>query len=40
MIETLLNHLDRLILSDWTDESVLQAVDRLLDVVRNGVGVT
>ena len=40
VIETLLNHLDRLILPDWTDESVLQAVDRLLDVVRNGVGVT
>ena len=40
VIETLLNHLDRLILPDWTDESVLEAVDRLLDVVRNGVGVS
>ena len=40
VIETLLNHLDRLILPDWTDESVLEAVDRLLDVVQNGVGVS
>ena len=38
VIETLLNHLDAMIPADWTDESVLQAVDRLLDVVRNGVG--
>ena len=38
VIETLLNHLDAMIPADWTDESVLQAGDRLLDVVRNGVG--
>jgi AcrR family transcriptional regulator len=38
VIETLLNHLDSLIPGDWTDESILEAVDRLLDVVRSGVG--
>lgn len=38
VIETLLNHLDAMIPADWTDESVLQAVDRLLDVIRFGVG--
>ena len=38
VIETLLNHLDSMIPPDWDDESVLQAVDRLLDVIRSGVG--
>lgn len=38
VIETLLNHLDRLIPVEWTDEHVLLAVDRLLGVVKNGVG--
>lgn len=38
VIETLLNHLDSMIPADWDDESVLQAVDRLLDVIRFGVG--
>jgi len=38
VIETLLNHLDAMIPPDWDDESVLQAVDRLLDVIRSGVG--
>ena len=38
VIETLLNHLDTMISPEWTDESVLQAVDRLLDVIRYGVG--
>jgi len=38
VIETLLNHMDSLIPADWTEQSVLQAVDRLLDVVRFGVG--
>jgi len=40
VIETLLNHLDAMIPPDWDDESVLQAVDRLLDVIRSGVGAT
>ena len=38
VIETLLNHLDTLISEDWSDEGILAAVDRLLDVVRSGVG--
>ena len=38
VIETLLNHLDAMIPAEWNDESVLQAVDRLLDVIRFGVG--
>ena len=38
VIETLLNNLDSMIPADWNDDSVLQAVDRLLDVVRFGVG--
>ena len=38
VIETLLNHLDSMIPPEWNDESVLQAVDRLLDVIRFGVG--
>ena len=38
VIETLLNHLDSMIPPDWDDESVLQAVDWLLDVIRSGVG--
>ena len=38
VIETLLNHMDALIPAEWNDASVLAAVDRLLDVVRNGVG--
>ncbi len=38
VIETLLNHMDALVPPDWNDESVLQAVDQLLDVVRSGVG--
>lgn len=38
VIETLLNHMDALIPAEWDDASVLAAVDRLLDVVRNGVG--
>jgi len=38
VIETLLNHLDTMIPADWNDESVLLAVDRLLDVIRFGVG--
>lgn len=38
VIETLLNHLDSMIPPDWDDESVLHAVDRLLDVIRSGVG--
>ncbi len=37
VIETLLNHLDALIPADWDDESILSAVDALLDVVRSGV---
>lgn len=37
VIETLLNHLDALISEDWADESILAAVDQLLDVVRSGV---
>ena len=38
VIETLLNHLDSMIPPDWDDDTVLQAVDRLLDVIRSGVG--
>ncbi|MPM83754.1 hypothetical protein SDC9_130823 [bioreactor metagenome] len=38
VIETLLNHLDSMIPPDWDNESVLQAVERLLDVIRSGVG--
>ena len=38
VIETLLNHLDRMIPVEWTNENVLLAVDRLLSVVKNGVG--
>lgn len=40
VIETLLNHLDTMIPAKWDEESVLQAVDRLLDVIRFGVGTT
>lgn len=39
VIEALLNHMDSMIPPDWSDESVLQAVDRLLDVIRFGVGI-
>ncbi|MEN6338516.1 MAG: TetR/AcrR family transcriptional regulator [Clostridiaceae bacterium] len=38
VIETLLNHMDALIPAAWDDASVLAAVDRLLEVVRSGVG--
>jgi len=38
VIETLLNHLDSMIPPDWDNDTVLQAVDRLLDVIRSGVG--
>ncbi len=38
VIETLLNHLDSMIPYDWEESSVLVAVDRLLDVIRFGVG--
>ena len=38
VIETLLNHLDSMLPPNWDDESVLQAVERLLDVIRFGVG--
>ncbi len=38
VIETLLVHMDELMPADWDDESILGAVDRLLDVVRFGIG--
>ena len=38
VIETLLNHLDTMLPAKWDEESVLVAVDRLLDVIRFGVG--
>lgn len=38
VIQTLVNRMDSLIPPDWDDESVLQAVDKLLDVIRYGVG--
>lgn len=40
VIETLLNHMDELIPTDWDDESILRAVDQLLDVIRFGIGGT
>ncbi len=39
VIEALLNHMDSMIPPGWSDESVLQAVDRLLDVIRFGEGI-
>ena len=38
VIETLLVHMDELVPVDWDDESILSAVDQLLDVVRSGIG--
>ena len=38
VIETLLAHMDEMIPADWDDESILRAVDQLLDVVRFGIG--
>lgn len=38
VIETLLVHMDELVPADWDDESILRAVDQLLDVVRFGIG--
>ena len=38
VIETLLVHMDELMPADWDDESILGAVDRMLDVVRFGIG--
>jgi AcrR family transcriptional regulator len=38
VIETLLVHMDELVPADWDDESILSAVDQLLDVVRLGIG--
>ena len=38
VIETLLVHMDEMIPADWDDESILHAVDQLLDVVRFGIG--
>ena len=37
VIETLLNHMDELIPADWDDESIISAVDQLLDVIRFGI---
>ena len=37
VIETLLVHMDELVPVDWDDESILSAVDQLLDVVRLGI---
>lgn len=37
VIETLLVHMDELVPADWDDESILSAVDQLLDVVRLGI---
>jgi hypothetical protein len=37
VIETLLTHMDELVPADWDDESILGAVDQLLDVVRFGI---
>lgn len=37
VIETLLNHMDELIPVDWDDESILRAVDQLMDVIRHGI---
>ncbi len=38
VIETLLIHMDELMPADWDDESILKAVDQLLDVIRFGIG--
>ena len=38
VIETLLVHMDEMIPAEWDDESILGAVDQLLDVVRFGIG--
>jgi len=38
VIQTLVNRMDSLIPLDWDDENVLQAIDKLLDVIRYGVG--
>lgn len=38
VIETLINRMDLLIPPDWDDQNVLQAVDKLLEVIRYGVG--
>lgn len=38
VIETLLVHMDEMIPAEWDDESILAAVDQLLDVVRFGIG--
>lgn len=38
VIETLLIHMDELVPADWDDESILNAVDQLLDVIRSGIG--
>ena len=37
VIETLLNHMDELIPADWDDESIISAVDQLLDVILFGI---